>query len=179
MSAGYAATLVAGGLGIAALVRNLLRHEGWPEGDLDRTLVGVTGFALGANVLGTFLGGVWADQAWGRFWGWDPKENGALLLVLWNALLLHARAAGLAGPRGCALLAVGGNVVTAWSWFGVNLLGVGLHQYGGQGAAAWPLAGFTLLHGALLLTAFLRPQPGAQAARANGQAVRSVPAPAA
>ncbi len=128
MSAGYAATLVAGGLGIAALVRNLLRREGWPEGGLDRTLVGVTGFALGANVLGTFLGGVWADQAWGRFWGWDPKENGALLLVLWNALLLHARAAGLAGPRGCALLAVGGNVVTAWSWFGVNLLGIGLHQ---------------------------------------------------
>jgi ABC-type transport system involved in cytochrome c biogenesis permease subunit len=179
MSAGYAATLVAGCLGIFTLLRNLVQPDRGADEGLHRTLVGVTGFALGANVLGTFLGGVWADQAWGRFWGWDPKENGALLLVLWNALLLHARAAGLAGPGGCALLAVGGNVVTAWSWFGVNLLGVGLHQYGGQGAAAWPLAGFTLLHGALLLTVFRRPQPGAQAARANGQAVRSVPSPAA
>jgi ABC-type transport system involved in cytochrome c biogenesis permease subunit len=179
MSVGYAATLFAGCLGIATLLRDLVRRERGADERLHRTLVGVTGLALGANVLGTFLGGVWADQAWGRFWGWDPKENGALLLVLWNALLLHARAAGLAGPRGCALLAVGGNVVTAGSWFGVNLLGVGLHQYGGQGAAAWPLAGFTLLHGAVLLSALRRPRPVAQAARVDGQAVRSVPAPTA
>ena len=34
----------------------------------------------------TVLGGIWADQSWGRFWGWDPKENGALLIVLWNAM---------------------------------------------------------------------------------------------
>ena len=178
MTAGYAATLLAGGLGIFTLLRHLLRCDAGADERLHRTLVGLTGLALGANILGTFLGGVWADQAWGRFWGWDPKENGALLLVLWNALLLHARAAGLAGPRGCALLAVGGNVVTAWSWFGVNLLGVGLHQYGGQGAAAWPLAGFTLLHVGLLLTALRRPRSVAQAARAEGQAARSVPAPA-
>ena len=177
MSVGYAATLMAGCLGIATLLRNLVRSDCGPDAALHRTLVGVTGLALGANVLGTFLGGVWADQAWGRFWGWDPKENGALLLVLWNALLLHARAAGIAGPRGCALLAVGGNLVTAWSWFGVNLLGVGLHQYGGQGAAAWPLAFFALLHGALLLTALRRPSRTAQATRGAGQAARSVSAP--
>jgi hypothetical protein len=61
----------------------------------------------------------------------------------------------------------------------VNLLGVGLHQYGGQGAAAWPLAGFTLLHGALLFTALRRPRRVAQAARDDGQAARSVPASAA
>lgn len=179
MSAGYAATLLAGALGIATLLQNLVRRDRGPDESLHRPLVALTGLALGANVLGTFLGGVWADQAWGRFWGWDPKENGALLLVLWNALLLHARAAGLAGLRGCAVLAVGGNIVTAWSWFGVNLLGVGLHQYGGQGAAAWPLAGFTLLHGALLFTALRRPRRVAQAARDDGQAARSVPASAA
>jgi ABC-type transport system involved in cytochrome c biogenesis permease subunit len=177
MSVGYAATLVAGCLGIATLLRNLVRSDCGADAALHRTLVGVTGLALGTNVLGTFLGGVWADQAWGRFWGWDPKENGALLLVLWNALLLHARAAGIAGPRGCALLAVGGNLVTAWSWFGVNLLGVGLHQYGGQGAAAWPLALCALLHGALLLTALRRPSRTAQATRGAGQAARSVSAP--
>ena len=42
------------------------------------------------------LGGIWADQSWGRFWGWDPKENGALLIVLWNAIILHARWGGYA-----------------------------------------------------------------------------------
>ena len=75
-------------------------------------------------------GGLWADDSWGRFWGWDPKENGALIIVLWNALVLHARWDGMVRERGLALLAVVGNIVTAWSWFGVNELGVGLHSYG-------------------------------------------------
>ena len=87
-------------------------------------------FATLFSFVGTILGGIWADQSWGRFWGWDPKENGALLIVLYNALILHARWSGLARQRGLALLAIGGNVVTAWSWFGTNLLGVGLHAYG-------------------------------------------------
>jgi hypothetical protein len=76
------------------------------------------------------LGGLWADDSWGRFWGWDPKENGALMIVLWNALVLHARWDGLVKGRGLALLAVGGNIVVAWSWFGVNELNAGLHTYG-------------------------------------------------
>ena len=42
------------------------------------------------SFVGTILGGIWADQSWGRFWGWDPKENGALMIVLWNAYILHA-----------------------------------------------------------------------------------------
>jgi ABC-type transport system involved in cytochrome c biogenesis permease subunit len=76
------------------------------------------------------LGGLWADDSWGRFWGWDPKEKGALIIVLWNALVLHARWDKLVKDRGLALLAIGGNIVTSWSWFGVNELGVGLHSYG-------------------------------------------------
>jgi len=82
------------------------------------------------SFVGTVLGGIWADQSWGRFWGWDPKENGALIIVLWNALILHARWGGVVRQRGVAVLAITGNIVTAWSWFGVNLLGVGLHSYG-------------------------------------------------
>jgi hypothetical protein len=103
---------------------------------------GVTCFALLFNVTGTVLGGIWADQSWGRFWGWDPKENGALLIVLWNAITLHARAGGLVRSRGLAVLAVLGNIVTAWSWFGVNMLGIGLHSYGFMGAAFWWLLAF-------------------------------------
>ena len=60
----------------------------------------------------------------------DPKENGALIIVLWNALVLHARWGGMVKERGLAVLVIGGNIVTSWSWFGVNELGVGLHSYG-------------------------------------------------
>ena len=82
------------------------------------------------SFVGTVLGGLWADDSWGRFWGWDPKENGALIIVLWNALVLHARWGGMVKERGLAALAVVGNIVVSWSCFGVNELGVGLHSYG-------------------------------------------------
>ena len=62
--------------------------------------------------------------------GWASKENGALLIVLWNALILHARWAGIVKHRGMAVLCIIGNMITAWSWFGTNQLGVGLHAYG-------------------------------------------------
>ena len=82
------------------------------------------------SFVGTVLGGIWADQSWGRFWGWDPKENGAVMIVIWNALILHARWAGIVKHRGVAVLSIIGNMITAWSWFGTNQLGVGLHAYG-------------------------------------------------
>ncbi|MCA9057609.1 MAG: hypothetical protein KDA85_03890, partial [Planctomycetaceae bacterium] len=63
-------------------------------------------------------------------WGWDPKENGALLIVLWNAFILHARWDKMVGDVGTSILAIIGNIVTAWSWFGVNELRAGLHSYG-------------------------------------------------
>ncbi len=91
---------------------------------------GVLCFAIFFSFVGTVLGGLWADDSWGRFWGWDPKENGALIIVLWNALVLHARWDGLVKSRGLAVLTVLGNIVVSWSWFGVNELGVGLHSYG-------------------------------------------------
>ena len=93
-------------------------------------IYGIVCFATLFSFVGTVLGGIWADQSWGRFWGWDPKENGALLIVIWNALILHARWGGLVKQRGMAVLAVVGNMVTCWSWFGTNQLGVGLHAYG-------------------------------------------------
>lgn len=97
---------------------------------LAQMVYGVVCFATLLSFVGTVLGGIWADQSWGRFWGWDPKENGAVLIVLWNSLILHARWAGLVKARGVAVLAVVGNMITAWSWFGTNQLGIGLHAYG-------------------------------------------------
>jgi ABC-type transport system involved in cytochrome c biogenesis permease subunit len=97
---------------------------------IGQMVYGVVCFATMLSFIGTVLGGIWADQSWGRFWGWDPKENGAVLIVLWNALILHARWCGWVKDRGVAVLAIFGNVVTAWSWFGTNQLGIGLHAYG-------------------------------------------------
>ncbi len=97
---------------------------------LTKMVYAIVCFATLFSFVGTVLGGIWADQSWGRFWGWDPKENGALLIVLWNAIILHARWGGLVRDRGIMNLAVFGNVVTSFSWFGVNMLGVGLHVYG-------------------------------------------------
>jgi ABC-type transport system involved in cytochrome c biogenesis permease subunit len=104
-------------------------------GQLTRMVYGIVCFATLCSFAGTVLGGIWADQSWGRFWGWDPKENGALIIVLWNAIILHARWGGMIKQRGLMNMAVFGNIVTSWSWFGTNMLGVGLHNYGFTEAA--------------------------------------------
>ena len=129
---GYASTYVAGLCGILYVTAGLATPQLNAESrkDLGRMIYGITCFAILFSFFGTVLGGLWADDSWGRFWGWDPKENGALIIVLWNALMLHARWDKLVGDRGLAVLALGGNIVTSWSWFGVNQLGIGLHSYG-------------------------------------------------
>ena len=144
---GYSTTFLAGFLGIAFVCVHLFGSiSGKQTRKLDRTLgsmiYGITCFSLFFSLVGTVLGGIWADQSWGRFWGWDAKENGALLIVIWNAILLHARWSGIARVRGIAAIAIFGNVVTAWSWFGTNMLGVGLHSYGFMDKAFNPLMWF-------------------------------------
>ena len=132
---GYSTTFLAGFLGIAYIFFHIgcsifNKPESKMKKTLDSMIYGITCFSLLFSLVGTILGGIWADQSWGRFWGWDAKENGALLIVIWNALLLHARFSGIAKTRGLACIAIFGNIVTAWSWFGTNMLGVGLHSYG-------------------------------------------------
>jgi len=91
---GYAGCVVAGILGHVYLFQALLRpRAAGPLRSTFRALFAVLGFGLTFSFFGTMLGGVWADQSWGRFWGWDPKENGALLIVLWCSVLFHARLA--------------------------------------------------------------------------------------
>ena len=141
---GYAGTFLAGALAMLLLLRGVLTRSLGRELflSISRMTYGVLCFALLFSFVGTVLGGIWADQSWGRFWGWDPKENGAAIIVGWNALVLHARWGGMIRQRGMAVLAVFGNIVTAWSWFGVNMLGVGLHSYGFMESAAFWLAVF-------------------------------------
>jgi ABC-type transport system involved in cytochrome c biogenesis permease subunit len=149
---GYASTFVAGFLGIIFVVRGFFTGGITPElkRSLARMVYGIVCFAALFSFVGTVLGGIWADQSWGRFWGWDPKENGAIIIVLWNALILHARWGGMVRERGLLNLAIGGNIVTSWSWFGTNMLGIGLHSYGFMDAAFYALLGFDLLMLALI-----------------------------
>jgi ABC-type transport system involved in cytochrome c biogenesis permease subunit len=151
---GYAATFLAGLLSLMYIVLGVATPSLTPsvEKDMTRMIYGTLCFGIIFSFVGTVLGGLWADDSWGRFWGWDPKENGALMIVLWNALVLHARWDGLVKGRGMAVLAVGGNIVTAWSWFGVNELGVGLHSYGLSEGRLRYLAVFVLSQ--LLVIAF-------------------------
>ena len=149
---GYSATFLAGFLAIIYIVRGVFTRSLDPKtGDsLVRMVYGIICFATLFSFVGTVLGGIWADQSWGRFWGWDPKENGALIIVLWNALILHARWGGLIKARGLMALSVFGNVVTSWSWFGTNMLGVGLHSYGFTDSAFMALSLFVLSQLALI-----------------------------
>ena len=156
---GYSTTFLAGFLGIAYVCHKLvlsvfggtakygpklMSSEKDGQRILGAMIYGITCFSLFFSLVGTVLGGIWADQSWGRFWGWDAKENGALLIVIWNAILLHARWSGIAKIRGISAIAIFGNVVTAWSWFGTNMLGVGLHSYGFMDKAFNPLMYFIL-----------------------------------
>jgi ABC-type transport system involved in cytochrome c biogenesis permease subunit len=139
---GYASTFMAGFLAISYIMLGLFTPLlGQKVGQLElgkvltKMVYAIVCFATLFSFTGTVLGGIWADQSWGRFWGWDPKENGALLIVIWNAIILHARWGGLVRDRGIMVLAVFGNIVTSFSWFGVNMLGIGLHSYGFMEAA--------------------------------------------
>ena len=155
ITTGYSAMFLAGMLAMIYIVRGVFTRSLTKQtaDSLARMTYGVVCFATLFSFVGTVLGGIWADQSWGRFWGWDPKENGAVLIVLWCAIILHARWGGFIRQRGLMIMAIFGNVVTSFSWFGVNMLGVGLHSYGFmQKAFPW-LVGFMLSQFALMCVA--------------------------
>jgi len=146
VTTGYASTFVAGFLALIYILRGMFTKtlDEETSKSLARMIYGIVCFATLFSFVGTVLGGIWADQSWGRFWGWDPKENGALIIVLWNALILHLRWGGMIRERGLVNCAIFGNIVTSWSWFGVNMLGIGLHSYGFTDAAFKWLALFVV-----------------------------------
>ena len=143
-TAGYGFCLVVSGLAHVCYASEKAQKQYRPA------LRRVVRLALLFTFIGTLLGGVWADQSWGRFWGWDPKENGALLIVLWLIWLLHGEVTKSLKWRfvlaGYVLL----SGVVATSWLGVNLLNVGLHSYGFTSAMAWLLVGIWAVEFAFL-----------------------------
>lgn len=151
---GYAACMVAALISMIYFVQRLLGKVG-PKSDegrfLTRVAYGFIAAGLFLSLVGTVLGGIWANYSWGRFWGWDPKENGALMIVLMCLVILHARLGGYIREIGlhCCNLILG--CIVIFSWFGVNQLGVGLHAYGFTDGI-WPkIYGYWLSQGALLV----------------------------
>ncbi len=87
---------------------------------------------------GTILGGLWADVSWGRFWGWDSKEVGALTALLILLTALHGRRAGWPGDLTLAIGSVAGFFGVLWAWYVVNwLLPAGMHSYGAGEGGRW------------------------------------------
>ncbi len=89
---------------------------------------------------GTFLGGVWANESWGRYWGWDPKEVWALVSMLVYAVIIHFRLIPKLSNRFLFnVLSLWGYAAILFTFFGVNFILVGLHSYAqGDGVAEWP-----------------------------------------
>lgn len=178
---GYSATFLAGFIGLCYIIFGMCTPL--LDRKTGRAMAGMVYaticFALLFSFVGTVLGGIWADQSWGRFWGWDPKENGAILIVLMNAIILHARWGHLIKERGLMVLAVGGNIVTAWSWFGTNLLGVGLHSYGFMDGAMFTLALFAAVQMLIMSAAMIFPTEMWWSFRKPAKKAANEPSPAA
>ncbi|MFO7973470.1 MAG: cytochrome c biogenesis protein CcsA [Candidatus Hydrogenedentota bacterium] len=151
---GYGAAMFAAAIGHVYIVGKVLRIRNNDDdfyASVYRMTYGVTAFGLLFAVLGTVLGGIWANESWGRFWGWDPKENGALMIVLWMLTMLHARRGGYIKGLGFNIAAVLCGMVVAFSWWGINLLGVGLHSYGFTSGIFRVLLGFYIVEAVVVL----------------------------
>jgi len=143
---GYGVSLVAGLMGHLYLIFAYVSPNNKTQlNKIFNNMYGLTLMGLFFTMFGTILGGIWADQSWGRFWGWDPKENGALLIVLWHLMMLHLRISGMVKPLGYAFGISLVNIIVVLAWFGVNLLSVGLHSYGFTDNAALNLILFIVI----------------------------------
>ena len=98
--------------------------------NLDNLSYRIIGLGFPLLTIGIIAGAVWANEAWGSYWSWDPKETWALITWLVFAAYLHARITKDWQGRKPAILAAGGFVVVWICYLGVNLLGNGLHSYG-------------------------------------------------
>jgi cytochrome c-type biogenesis protein CcsB len=131
-------------------VQRNIRHMTW---------VNEASMILGLYLLtiGTFLGAIWANESWGRYWGWDPKETWSLVTILVYAFITHMRL--MPGYRGwfaVNLASVAGLLCVLMTYLGVNYYLSGLHSYGSGSASSFPyaLVGVIALVGLIAWSAF-------------------------
>ncbi len=139
----YGPLIVGGILGLVCLILIILttkENKSRMEMSLkELTIINELSLTVGLIMLtiGNFLGGQWANESWGRYWGWDPKETWALISIMVYAFVIHTRL--VPGLRGkwtfnfLSMISIGTIMMT---YFGVNYYLVGLHSYGQSGAAA-------------------------------------------
>jgi cytochrome c-type biogenesis protein CcsB len=87
-------------------------------------------FGFPLLTIGIILGGMWANEAWGNYWSWDPKESMSLVTLLGYGVYLHLRINGEHTARTLSWVSVTGFLLMLVTYFGVNLMGIGLHSYG-------------------------------------------------
>lgn len=141
----YAALLLGGGLGATYIwcrVFNVKSAGIYPT--LMKSLFPAIYIGVLLITAGIILGGVWANESWGRYWGWDPKETWAFITLLWFLAIVHARMAGYAWFKGLAVAGatVFGAGLTLFTWWGVNFIPwfVGLHTYAGASAEEFKIS---------------------------------------
>jgi cytochrome c-type biogenesis protein CcsB len=100
---------------------------------LDRIAYRTTIFAFPVFGFGVIFGAIWAEEAWGRYWGWDPKETVSFIAWVIYAAYLHARSTAGWRDRKAAWINVAGFVAMVFNLFFINLVTVGLHSYAGVG----------------------------------------------
>ena len=100
---------------------------------LDRIAYRTTVFAFPVFGFGVIFGAIWAEEAWGRYWGWDPKETVSFIAWVVYAAYLHARATAGWRDHRAAWINVVGFVAMVFNLFFINLVTVGLHSYAGVG----------------------------------------------
>jgi cytochrome c-type biogenesis protein CcsB len=129
---GYAAMAVAMGVGHIALGYYIFSPAATEKiGRLENYVYRAMQIGVLLLAAGTILGGIWAHYAWGRFWGWDPKETWALIALLSYLVPLHGRLAGWMSNFALCVSSVVCFLTVLMSWYGVNfVLGKGLHSYG-------------------------------------------------
>ncbi len=155
ISVSYAAFMLAFGLGDIGLIYYVIDSKKYHD-QIQKIVTGVyRAMQIGVAFLtpGIILGGIWADESWGRFWGWDPKETWALIVLIGYIVILHSRLVGWLKNFGMLAAGVITFSLVIMAWYGVNfVLGAGLHSYGFGAGGVEYVSVFVLLH--LLFVAY-------------------------
>lgn len=128
----FTAVLAYGAFALAAAVSAsylLYSNQGFMKLNVEKTVYSMLVFGFITLTITIVLGAIWAEQAWGRYWSWDPKEIWSLITWGVYALYFHYRNTKNWNDQMAALFAVGGFIVVLFTFFGVNFLMRGLHSY--------------------------------------------------
>jgi ABC-type transport system involved in cytochrome c biogenesis permease subunit len=155
VTVGYCLAFVIGGLGMACSCLGLARgSRGAPRAGLSEA---VSLLSLAGTVfvgVGVGLGMIWAKRHLGRYWAWDPKEMGGLIVFLWLVTLRFAQHWGLRNERLMMMMGIVGSFLTSVAWFDAGLLTVGSYPYGYSRIMVSP-AGLVAFHAVFLLLGVL------------------------